>query len=678
MLRICFDFLKFIQGSASENPSDDARPKRRKKKKSTAKEKRQKRRNRGKSYVNAQNKIVEKRRCEKLKDCQRRCNLSITRGDQKLNFNKHWNQGSYLKRKANMRNLVDVCSKHRCRSKDENDPKKFRRYSVKYSLETESDKVQVCQRCFLATLGETKAFVENLAKQIWENSEGLPDQERRGKRIPVNRLSDEKVAEVRAHIAKFPAYESHYGRSHSSKKYLPSDLSISKMYKLYVAECESPVGETRYREIFADTGIKFKPPKIDTCHKCDLLAVQLKYEADEDRKKEVLELRKKHLDDVDSAFEVKAKDKRAAKDSNGSMIMCSFDLQQCLRTPSLSTSIAFYKRALWTYNLTVNNNTMSETTCYMWNETVSKRGSNEITSCIYKFLGTVSVDHVVLFSDSCYGQNKNKTMMGMLSISVANHPTLKIVDHKFLEPGHTHMECDTDHSVIERAKKRTNKEIHWPDDWYQFVRDAKSSNPFRVVVLDQSDIFRYDELYKGTLVVPKRCQENALFRISDVKWLRYVKEEQGIVRYKNTLSEDDPFFTLDLREEPNAKLDDHLVPCNQSTLPITKEKKKDLLSLLPLLREDVHCFYENLPQIYKATEVNVDPDLDFIDSRGNLDESATTVSEQPPRTNQRKSVTRKVNAKVTKQNKTNKTVKSQPNVQTSVTRKSARLQQKKK
>lgn len=149
--------------------------------------------------------------------------------------------------------------KHRCRSNDD-DAKKLRRYTVKYFLQTESDKVQVCQRCFLATLGETKAYVENLAKQTWENTEGLPDQERRGKRTPVNKISDEKVAEVRAHIAKFPAYESHYGRSHSSRKYLPSDLSISKMYKLYVTECEASVGETRYREMFAGTGLKFKQP----------------------------------------------------------------------------------------------------------------------------------------------------------------------------------------------------------------------------------------------------------------------------------------------------------------------------------------------------------------------------------------------------------------------------------
>lgn len=257
----------------------------------------------------------------------------------------------------------------------------------------------------------------------------------------------------------------------------------------------------------------------------------------------------------------------------------------------------------------------------MWNETVSKRGSTEVTSCIYKFLGTLYVEHVFLYSDFSCGQNQNKTTMGMLSISVANHPTLKMVDHKFLEPGHTHMECDTDHSVIERAKKRTNKEIHWPEDWCQFVRVAKSSKPFQVVVLNQSSIYSYNKLYKGTLIVPKRCQENAPFKISDVKWFRYTKEEQGIVRYKNTLSEEDPFFTLDLREKTDANLDDYLFQSNHNTLPITKEKKKDLVSLLPLLREEVRPFYEKLPQIYKATEVNIDPDLELLDSQRDLDES---------------------------------------------------------
>lgn len=34
-------------------------------------------------------------------------------------------------------------------------------------------------------------------------------------------------------------------------------------------------------------------------------------------------------------------------------------------------------------------------------------------------------------------------------------PTITEKHHKFLVPGHTHMECDADHSVIERQKKKS-------------------------------------------------------------------------------------------------------------------------------------------------------------------------------------------------------------------------------
>ena len=44
-------------------------------------------------------------------------------------------------------------------------------------------------------------------------------------------------------------------------------------------------------------------------------------------------------------------------------------------------------------------------------------------------------------------------------------------------------------------------------------------------------------------------------------------------------------------------------------------------------------FYEKLPQIYEATEVNIDPDLKLRDSQRDLDESATTGGQLPTRKN---------------------------------------------
>lgn len=56
-------------------------------------------------------------------------------------------------------------------------------------------------------------------------------------------------------------------------------------------------------------------------------------------------------------------------------------------------------------------------------------------------------------------------------------PHLEYIDHKFLVPGHTHMECDYDHSVIERAKKKIDN-IHHSRDYYQMVRNAGKKGRF--------------------------------------------------------------------------------------------------------------------------------------------------------------------------------------------------------
>ncbi|KAJ8666517.1 hypothetical protein QAD02_008179 [Eretmocerus hayati] len=173
-------------------------------------------------------------------------------------------------------------------------------------------------------------------------------------------------------------------------------------------------------------------------------------------------LRDQHQKDANEAYNSKRADKeRASRKIDKTEIVCCFDLQQCMPTPKLNTSDCFYLRQLWTYNLTIRNMTMNTTSCYMWHESTGNGGANDVASCLHGFVKALpnSVEHVTVYSDNCSGQNKNKMSAGMFTTDVRDKPSLKMIDHKFLIVGHTHMEFDSDHATIERSIKI----VRWSD-----------------------------------------------------------------------------------------------------------------------------------------------------------------------------------------------------------------------
>lgn len=156
------------------------------------------------------------------------------------------------------------------------------------------------------------------------------------------------IDEIKEHINSFPAYESHYSRRDTSQKYLLADLSINKIYGLYCEKVANPVSSSKFGSVFNSMGIKFKSPGIDTCKSCDLLKAKIDIADPNSNEKDKLisEQQLHHLED-DLAYNSKERDKLLAKND-------SFDLQQCLPTPFLQNTLSFYKRQLWTYNLTVH------------------------------------------------------------------------------------------------------------------------------------------------------------------------------------------------------------------------------------------------------------------------------------------------------------------------------------
>lgn len=107
----------------------------------------------------------------------------------------------------------------------------------------------------------------------------------------------------------------------------------------------------------------------------------------------------------------------------------AFYLQQGLSAPHLSTNIAYYKRMLSTYNLTIRDSTSeSVTECFMWYEAVGGRGSDQIASCLYKKLRRIPdyVSHVTTYSDTTGRQNRNNNMASMFSLIIKQKPTIKL------------------------------------------------------------------------------------------------------------------------------------------------------------------------------------------------------------------------------------------------------------
>lgn len=59
-----------------------------------------------------------------------------------------------------------------------------------------------------------------------------------------------------------------------------------------------------------------------------------------------------------------------------------------------------------------------------------------------------------MYSDCCPGQNKNSIIIAMGIYFLEHQDKIKTIDHKFMVPGHTRMECDPDHARNEKARKR--------------------------------------------------------------------------------------------------------------------------------------------------------------------------------------------------------------------------------
>ena len=208
--------------------------------------------------------------------------------------------------------------------------------------------------------------------------------------------------------------------------------------------------EWLFRHVFNEEyNLSFKLPDNDTCDKCDELECKIK-NCSQEHKEIFSKEKEEHLFEANRRYKLKAEDKENCGE-NEKVIMV--DLQKCLPTPYLSNSESFYLRKLWTLNYIVYDSGTKSAFCMMY----GGRGGNEMASCFLKWAECalpITTEKLTVWSDNCAGQNKNHSMI-LMYLSLLHHfENLQEISHKYLLCGHSHMEVDTIHSMIERKKKR--------------------------------------------------------------------------------------------------------------------------------------------------------------------------------------------------------------------------------
>ncbi|KAG5883085.1 hypothetical protein JTB14_003196 [Gonioctena quinquepunctata] len=115
------------------------------------------------------------------------------------------------------------------KQKTSNRDQSRRQNTIFYYLRRNNEKVLVCKKFLLGTLGISERTMRTALKKV--NASGIVEPDKRGGRQSqeVKKRDFTIHKAIEKHINKFPKIESHYCRAKSTREYLHPDLTISKI-----------------------------------------------------------------------------------------------------------------------------------------------------------------------------------------------------------------------------------------------------------------------------------------------------------------------------------------------------------------------------------------------------------------------------------------------------------------
>ena len=319
-------------------------------------------------------------------------------------------------------------------------------------------------KTFLATLGISENFLRNALDAEGHDDVGISPVPLKT-RNPTPSGGFRWTLEDKDFLKKFfddvPKTPSHYCRKDTQKLYLDVlistktklyldvlistktklylDVLIStktKLYEIYKLRCSvfgmSPFSIILFNNYFKENNYSLFKPHKNQCNIC----------IGKDTGNVPEEVYNKHYELKCSALDQKECDKR---DNDENTLVYCCDTEALLVSPRNNSNAMYYRTKLNIHNLTFYNLKTHDVLNYMWDEVNGQIVCDNFISIHVDYITRLIENHpgvnvIIIWSDGCNYQNRCKELSSaILSLAIKHKIT---IFQKYLEVGHTHMECE--------------------------------------------------------------------------------------------------------------------------------------------------------------------------------------------------------------------------------------------
>lgn len=387
----------------------------------------------------------------------------------------------------------------------------------------------VCRNGFCKLHGVT---VDRIKRLIKLKKQGAAPIDKRGKMTPGNTLSEDIVQKMIDHISSFPADDSHY--KDTGYLYLNQRLSVATMFRLFKQEHAAVKASYHsYLNIFQTRfQLRFGQPKVDTCSTCEELQVKVTSKfLNEGAKRTAVAEKIVHLRRAKKFYK---KLEELKHDNNNDVMAISFDFMQNLALPHLPVQDTFYLRQLTVCVFGIHNIKNGKGKYYIYHEGSCGKGANEVGSFLLHYLESIpeNIKHLHIFSDNCYGQNRNHTIIRLL-LALA-HNRFESVTHYFPIRGHSYMPNDRDFAHVKK-QLRTEDRVFTLKQFIRII--ARVRNAEEIVMVKQKMILDLDSWWprffkKNSMALETsnrnvRRQDKVTFQIT--KFMQFTYMREGVI-----------------------------------------------------------------------------------------------------------------------------------------------------